>query len=159
MRGRRRRHGLGRACWRWARRIGSATTHPDGPSATVGTGQATVMVVAMMLPGCVPMIGHVRHRALRRRWWAAPTVLAAYLAVWVVAAVVAADTLPAGWSRRAVAGALAVAAIWQLTPLKRWAASACDRPVRLALRGAPRPGPRCASGSTRARHASWPAGS
>ena len=93
------------------------------------------MVVAMMVPGCVPMLRHVRQRALRRRWWAAPTVLAAYLAVWVGVALVAVATLPDGWSRRTVAGACAVAALWQLTPVKRWAASACDRPVRLALRG------------------------
>jgi predicted metal-binding membrane protein len=95
------------------------------------------MTVAMMAPGLAPMARYVRERTLRRRWWATPTVVLAYFAVWLALGVVVSRLAPPdGVSSAVVVSMLLAAAAWQLTPAKRWAARACDRPVGLQLRGA-----------------------
>jgi predicted metal-binding membrane protein len=103
----------------------------------VGVVGLVAMTVAMMAPGLAPMARYVRERTLRRRWWATPTVVLAYFAVWTVLGLVVSRLGPAGGASSAVlVSSLLAAAAWQLTPAKRWAARACDRPVRLQLCGA-----------------------
>lgn len=100
-----------------------------------------VMVVAMMGPLVLPALRHVEDNSLRwRRRRAAAEFVVAYLVVWLalgtaavaVAAVVAGR---AGSSPLWLAGALAGAAVWQLTPAKRGFLWDCHRSVPLPLRG------------------------
>jgi predicted metal-binding membrane protein len=95
-----------------------------------------LMTVAMMSAGLAPMFAYVRRRALRRRWQAAPTVTGAYFGVWLVvgvAAVAAGSSIESSPERAAVL--LGGAALWQLTPCKRWAMAACTRPSPLRMAG------------------------
>jgi predicted metal-binding membrane protein len=109
----------------------------DGHGSALGVVGLIAMTVAMMAPGLAPMTRYVRERALRRRWWAAPTVVVSYFAVWLALGIMVSRVAPSGGVPAAVvASLLVVAAVWQLTPAKRWAVRACDRPVGLQLRGA-----------------------
>jgi predicted metal-binding membrane protein len=110
----------------------------------VGTGLAaflgpwTVMMAAMMLPSAVPMIRLHRLGAdggLRRELWSG-VFIAGYLAVWasigvvVWGAAVVAEALVMPEQRAfAVAGLLAGAGIYQLTPLKLACLRACRTPA------------------------------
>ena len=106
-----------------------------GPA--LGIVALSAMAVAMMAPGLAPMVRYVRDRTLRRRWWATPTVVLGYFWVWLALGIVVSQLAPAGGVPSAVvASLLLAAAAWQLTPPKRWAAQACDRPLGLQLRGA-----------------------
>jgi predicted metal-binding membrane protein len=94
------------------------------------------MTVAMMTTGLTPMVRYVRERSLRRRWWSTPTVLLAYFAVWLLVGIVVSRLVPLrDVSSATVVWLLLAAAVWQLTPAKRWAARACERPAGLQLRG------------------------
>lgn len=114
-----------------------------GHTQSLGTAAAlwALMSTAMMLPTTLPAARHVGLNSLRRRRWRAMTVyVAVYLAVWMafgVPAVALARTADAAGveNRWLVAGMLALAAGWQLTPWKRRALFACRRVVPLPLTG------------------------
>ncbi len=101
-------------------------------------GPWTVMMAAMMLPSALPMIRLHRLGAdggLRRELWSGVFV-AGYLAVWasigivVWGAAIAAESLVMPEERAfAVAGLLAVAGIYQFTPLKLACLRACRTPA------------------------------
>jgi predicted metal-binding membrane protein len=121
---------------------GSAATTTTTPTwADVGSGVAlwALMVVAMMLPSALPAVRHVGAGSLRwRRRRAMTTFVIAYVAVWVAAGVGLVLLLAPlrGFDTDLVAaGALAVAAAWQLTGFKRRALSDCHRPSPLPPRG------------------------
>ncbi|MGW2271459.1 copper chaperone [Streptomyces yangpuensis] len=108
----------------------------------------TLMCVAMMLPAALPALAHVGENSLRRRRQRAMAGFAAvYLTVWTGYGALLLATAPL-WSRppgRAVAaGALALAAAWQLTVHKRRALRDCHRSSPLPLSG-----PRAAAGTVR----------
>lgn len=102
--------------------------HRAGPASPASLGvvaeavtAGVVMAVAMMLPVAFPAVRHVSQSSLR---WRRPRAVAefagAYTALW--AAFGAAEHLlvaPVGRSAAATAGALLVAAAWQLTPWKQ----------------------------------------
>ena len=99
----------------------------------------TLMVVAMMGPMALPAVRHVALNSLRaRRRSAIALYFAAYVAVWVGFGIVALTaellaTATLGISRGTLlAAVLALAAAWQITPVKRRALYACTRTVPLA---------------------------
>lgn len=96
-----------------------------------------VMCVAMMVPSALPAIEHVERNSLAwRRGRAVSCFLAVYLGIWTAyGAVVLAlsGLLPAGAAT--LAAALALAACWELVPLKLRALRACHASVPLRARG------------------------
>jgi predicted metal-binding membrane protein len=98
-----------------------------------------LMSAAMMVPSTLPT---VRHVAVHSIWWrrrrATGEFVLAFLAVWVLFSVLVLGALgswraaSSGW---ALAGALALAAAWQLTPFKQRALRACHRPSPLPPQG------------------------
>lgn len=92
------------------------------------------MAAAMMLPLVWRHAGLIAQRSLwRRRHRAIALFVAAYLAVWFVYGVLAATALR---GRLLNAGVLLLlAAVWQLTPWKRFALAACHRTIPLAPLG------------------------
>jgi predicted metal-binding membrane protein len=97
-----------------------------------------LMAVAMMAPVTLPAVRHVGFNSIRRRrQWAMTLYFAVYMGVWVAFGVialaserVARETL--GLDRRVLLTlALAVAAGWQLTRVKRQALFRCRRTVPL----------------------------
>ena len=99
----------------------------------------TLMAVAMMLPTALPAVRHVAANSLRRRRpRAMATFAAVYALVWVAFGVLVLAVSPAwaGLDRTAVAaGALALAAAWQLSAPKRRALRDCHRPSPLPPTG------------------------
>ncbi len=94
-----------------------------------------LMAVAMMLPTALPAVRHVAVNSLYwRRRRAMLEFIAVYLGIWALFSTLvlglAASRVPSG-SVFVLPVALAVAAIWQLTPLKRRALRACHRPRAL----------------------------
>ncbi|MFC9585279.1 DUF2182 domain-containing protein [Streptomyces yangpuensis] len=126
---------------------------PHGAPApgTVGFGSLamwTLMCVAMMLPAALPALAHVGENSLRRcRQRAMAGFAAVYLTVWTGYGALLLVTAPL-WSRppghAVAAGALALAAAWQLTVHKRRALRDCHRSSPLPLSG-----PRAAVGTVR----------
>lgn len=121
---------------------------PGGP-APVGFGvfgsmdlaMWTLMSVAMMLPATVPALEHVGMNSLRRRRQRAmATFTAVFLAVWIGYGALLLGLAPL-WSTfpdgAALASALALAAVWQLTVHKRRALRDCHRSSPLPLSGWP----------------------
>jgi predicted metal-binding membrane protein len=102
-----------------------------GEGAVAGVRMWVLMVVAMMLPTALPAVRHVAANSLRRRRpRAMATFAAAYTLVWVAfgALVLLAARAWSGLDRAAVvAGALALAAAWQLSAPKRRALRDCHR--------------------------------
>jgi predicted metal-binding membrane protein len=99
-----------------------------------------VMVTAMMVPLVWPAVRHVGLNSLRwRRQRAIAAFLAAYIAVWTVfgAVVIVARGLLTAVHAPALAAALAVAGLWQLSPLQVRFRRACHRTVPLPPRGLP----------------------
>lgn len=100
----------------------------------------TVMVTAMMVPLVWPAVRHVGLNSLRWRRQRAITVfLAVYVAVWTgfgAVVLLARDLFPVP-PERAFAVALAVAALWQLSPQQRRFRWECHRTVPLPPRGVP----------------------
>ena len=98
-----------------------------------------LMAVAMMGPMALPAMRHVALNSLRaRRGRAMALYFAAYVAIWVGFGCVA---LTGEWLATStldidrgtfLAAALALAAVWQVTPVKRRALFACTRTVALA---------------------------
>lgn len=97
----------------------------------------TLMVVAMVPVLAVPVVRHVSVRTFPgRRARAVALFLSGSLGVWLLAGVTTVMGLT--WlalPRWAAAAALAVAALWQLAPAKRWALLRCHRTVPLAPSG------------------------
>ena len=123
-------------------RAGASTAHHSmllGGGAVVAVAMWTLMAVAMMLPTALPAVRHVAANSLRRRRpRAMATFAAVYALIWVAfgALVLAASPAWAGLDRTAVAaGALALAAAWQLSAPKRRAVRDCHRPSPLPPTG------------------------
>jgi predicted metal-binding membrane protein len=118
---------------------GTGSSIVAGPT-TLASGELlewVVMVTAMMVPLVWPAIRHVGLNSLRwRRQRAIAVFLSVYVAVWTVFGAVvlgARGLLTVG--APAVPAALAVAALWQLTPLQRRFRRACHHTVALPPRG------------------------
>lgn len=97
------------------------------------------MALAMMVPAALPAVRHVARNSLYwRRRRAAAEFLAVFVALWTAFGLLLLTPLTA-WdaaqSQPALAGALAAAALWQLTPLKHRALLACHRSHPLPPRG------------------------
>lgn len=98
-----------------------------------------LMTLAMMVPAAAPAVHHVAGASL---WWrrrrAALEFLVVFVGIWFLFAALALGAItswkPAG-SPYALAAALTLAALWQLTPLKREAMRACHRSRPLPPRG------------------------
>ncbi len=118
-------------------------------AATIGAGALglwMLMVAAMMLPLAIGPLRTVAERSLwRRRQRAIVEYLVGFAGVWTIAGIallsvratlIASGSMPVGTSAPVLAGGLALAAAWQLTPYKRRALRACHRPVPLAPSGA-----------------------
>jgi predicted metal-binding membrane protein len=124
---------------------GGGTSHAAASSAlapgdlVAGLPMWALMSVAMMVPPALPAVVHVAGRSLYwRRRRATLEFLAIFLAIWVAyGALVLAPLRSWGAtaSGYALAAALALAALWQLTPLKRRAMRACHRSRPLPPRG------------------------
>ena len=90
-----------------------------------------LMSVGMMLPVVLPAVGYVGLNSLRRRRGRAMAIfVGVYLALWIafgLAALAAVGWLRAAGveERRLLAGALALAALWQVAPAKRRALFRC----------------------------------
>jgi predicted metal-binding membrane protein len=97
------------------------------------------MAFAMMLPTAIPAAQHVAVNSLRhRQWTAVGEYLAVYLGLWLLVGLLAIGALallPATPSDLMLAGGLALAAAWELTPLKRRALNRCHRSSPLRPRG------------------------
>jgi predicted metal-binding membrane protein len=118
---------------------GDGGAWPDPTSLAAGLPIWALMSVAMMLPAALPAVRHVAVNSLYwRRRRAVLEFLAVFLGIWAIFSAVVFGTLasqvPAG-STAALAAALALAALWQLTPLKRRALLACHRPQALPPHG------------------------
>lgn len=119
-----------------------------GAAAVEGIGSAPLvaglpmwglMAVAMMLPTALPALRHVEVNSLYwRRRRAALEFAAVFLAIWALFGVLVLGALTswvATTSTLTLAAALALAAAWQLTPLKLRALRACHRSQALPPRG------------------------
>jgi predicted metal-binding membrane protein len=98
-----------------------------------------LMAAAMMLPPALPTVGYVAVNSFYwRRRRAVVEFLVAFVAVWVAYELVVLGALGrtgvGSWSL-APAAALALAAVWQLTPAKRRALQACHRTRALPPKG------------------------
>ena len=113
--------------------------HLTAASLLAATPMWALMSAAMMVPAAIPGVQHVAlHSLYWRRRRAMVEFLTAFLAIWLAFSVFALGALTS-WgpahSAIALAAALAVAALWQLTPWKWRALRACHRPSPLPLRG------------------------
>lgn len=98
-----------------------------------------LMAFAMMVPTAMPAVRHVGVNSIYwRRHRATAEFLAVYLGVWLAFGALAFGVLTF-WdptsSPYPLVAALALAALWQLTPAKRWALLACHRSRPLPPRG------------------------
>ncbi|HEX3977514.1 MAG TPA: DUF2182 domain-containing protein [Solirubrobacteraceae bacterium] len=123
-------------------RAGASSAHHSlllGGGAVAALAMWTLMVVAMMLPTALPAVRHVAANSLRRRRpRAMATFAAVYALIWAGFGVLVLMAAPAwaGLDRAAVAaGALALAAAWQLSSPKRRALRDCHRPSPLPPSG------------------------
>jgi predicted metal-binding membrane protein len=104
-----------------------------GPVAVALAGMPmwSLMAVAMMLPAALPATSHVAVNSLRRRRGRAVTeFLIAYLALWLLFGAVALlllALLPFDQLTVLLTAGLGVAALWELSPAKRWALNRCHR--------------------------------
>jgi predicted metal-binding membrane protein len=115
----------------------AAAANPS--SLLAGAPMWALMAAAMMVPTAMPAVRHAAGKSLyRRRRRAAAEFLLVFVAIWAAFGVVVLGALtswgPSG-SPFALAAALTVAALWQLTPLKRRAQRACHRARPLPPRG------------------------
>jgi predicted metal-binding membrane protein len=133
----------------WVCIPGMADTHPHAggvgasglsmSSLTAGLPMWALMAAAMMLTTAMPAIRHVAVNSLYwRRRRAVLEFLTVFLGVWVIFSAVVLGLL-ASWkpasSATVLAGVLALATLWQLTPLKRRALRACHHPRVLPPHG------------------------
>lgn len=127
------------AAWAWIALPASPHAGHHGHARSPGPDAlATLaMIVAMMLPLAIPSIRHVASSTRRHRATAA--FLGAYLAVWMLAmlAITGAWTIAAslaGWTA-AAAGAVALAALWEIAPARQRHARRCDGTMPIAPAG------------------------
>jgi predicted metal-binding membrane protein len=111
----------------------------DGGLILAGAPMWLLMATAMMVPASMPAVSHVGTKSLFwRRRRATVEFLAVFLALWIAVGAAVLEPLSA-WglvgSTYGLAAALALAALWQLTPLKRKAMLACHRSRPLPPRG------------------------
>jgi predicted metal-binding membrane protein len=157
----------GVAWWSTARRMQGMD---EGPGTDLGAlgwflGVWVVMMAAMMFPSVAPTVALYAQMA-RRRWPGAPLVFAAgYLLAWGLAGAVAyglfalgRDVLggPLAWDaggRWAAGAVLALAALYELTPVKDVCLAKCRSPLGFLL-GSWRDGRRGAL-ELGARHGAW----
>jgi predicted metal-binding membrane protein len=92
----------------------------------------TVMMAAMMLPSALPLVFEfARDAEGRRRWQTATVVLGAtYLSIWLafgIACYLVRAVVPASWSDQRLVGAaaLALAALYGVTPIRRASEARC----------------------------------
>jgi predicted metal-binding membrane protein len=117
----------------------SGPAHSAWSAVAGGLPHWVLMTVAMMGPAALAGIRHTGLNSLRwRRGRAMAEFSAAYLFIWTafgIAALAATALLPAitGWTATGLA--LAAAAAWQLTPLKRRWLRGCHHSVPLPPRG------------------------
>jgi predicted metal-binding membrane protein len=98
-----------------------------------------VMTLAMTAPGLIPVTQHVAVNSFKRRQSrAVAEFLTAYLGLWLAfgsLAIGLLSMLPFSRSYYPLSAALALAAIWELTPVKRWALNRCHRSSPLPPHG------------------------
>jgi len=116
---------------------GSAGIDPG--TLLAGAPMWALMAVAMMVPAATPAVQHVAGKSLYwRRRRAVLEFLAVFVGIWALFSALALGTL-SYWGALdlpyALVAALALAALWQLTPLKREAMRACHRSRPLPPRG------------------------
>jgi predicted metal-binding membrane protein len=124
---------------------GMALTPQGGltPSATAAAGVKmwTLMAAAMTLPAAIPAAQHVATNSLRRRQWMAVVVYTLlYLAVWVAygtAATFASSSVSGALHPAVLVAVLAVAALFELSGIKRSALNRCHRSAPLRAHGLP----------------------
>jgi predicted metal-binding membrane protein len=134
------------ALWICTLGAADARAHVEAGGTAIGAGSLAaaapmwgLMAVAMMVPPALPAVRHVAVNSLYwRRRRAVVEFLLGFLAIWVAFSVLVLGSL-GGWepaaSEWALAAALAIAAGWQLTPLKWRALRDCHRPSPLPPRG------------------------
>ena len=155
------------AWWLTAKQMAGMDGGPGGDLGTLSwfLGVWVVMMAAMMFPSLAPTAA-LYARMTRRRGWGRPLLFTvAYLVVWGAAGLVAYAVFRLGrawlggdlaWSaggRWVAGGVLAVAAIYELTPLKDVCLGKCRSPLGFLL-GTWRDGRRGAL-EMGSRHAAW----
>jgi predicted metal-binding membrane protein len=121
---------------------GMQEMHSPAMSLATSWGWWVVMTAAMMLPIVADGSGRVAAASLwRRRHLAVVEYLGGYLSVWSVFGLAAIGTIavvwPAGVPAAAPAVALLVAAVWQVTSLRKQTLRRCARPPYVNVRGWP----------------------
>jgi predicted metal-binding membrane protein len=111
----------------------------DLPSLLAAAPMWALMAGAMMVPPALPAVRHVAVNSLYwRRRRAVLEFLLGFLGIWIAFSIVVLGAL-SSWaparSEWALVAALALAAAWQLTPLKWRALRDCHRPSPLPPRG------------------------
>lgn len=117
---------------------GSADSMAAAPL-LAGVPMWALMATAMMVPAGMPGVNHVGSKSLFwRRRRATAEFLAVFLGLWIAFGAIVLGPL-SSWapasSHYGLAAALALAALWQLTPLKLRAMRACHRSRPLPPRG------------------------
>jgi predicted metal-binding membrane protein len=106
---------------------------PGGPVATALAAMPmwSLMAVATMVPAALPATSHVAVNSLRRRRGRAVCeFVMAYLALWFgfgAVALLLLALLPLDRAAPLFAVGLGLAALWELSPAKRWALNRCHR--------------------------------
>jgi len=117
----------------------AAGAAPGAAALAAGLPMWALMAAAMMLPTAIPAVRHVAvHSLYWRRRRATLEFVAVYTGLWALfSAFVLGLLIPLAPASPALVlpVALAIAALWQLTPLKRRALRACHRPRALPPRG------------------------
>ncbi|WP_051334685.1 DUF2182 domain-containing protein [Bradyrhizobium sp. Ai1a-2] len=119
-----------------------STIYGINVTAVLATGLWIIMVIAMTAPLLAQPIAQLRLRSLaRRRDRSVGLFAAAYLLLWIAAAPVllaaprAIEVLAGTTGLPAIAIAVAIAAIWQATPLRQRALNRCHRAPNLSAFG------------------------
>jgi predicted metal-binding membrane protein len=157
----------GLAWWQTANQMVGMDAGPGTDLGTLGwfVGVWVVMMAAMMFPSAAPTVA-LYSRMTRRRGLDRPLLFAAaYLLVWAAVGLAAYGVFRAGSSRLGselawnaggrwlAGGVLAVAAVYEITPLKSVCLAKCRSPLGFLL-GTWRDG-RAGALSMGARHATW----
>lgn len=104
-----------------------------------GVGAWTLMAAAMTLPAAMPAAQHIATNSLTRYRWQAVAIFAAiYLGAWAafgLLAMSASTVLATGARGTALIGVFAIAAAYELSPLKRHALNRCHRSTPLRPTG------------------------
>lgn len=132
--------GTGRNVW-WCMPGMTLTAQAGSTPSAVAAGVKmwTLMAAAMTLPATIPAAQHVATNSLRRRQWTAVAVYTLlYLAVWVAygtAATFASSSLGGALRPAVLVAVLAIAALYELSGIKRLALNRCHRSTPLRAHG------------------------